>query len=175
MSYRGCNFSSIESSTKFRRETENNSVTITELIPYSTYEFTVFALNRQFSGPPVSEITTTVGSVEIQPEEILNFVGIIATQDSVNILLFRIKCENIRGPHIVETKTTCTSQWCESKNAKVQIDKKTFSSTVFIEVMNLQSFSEYDLEVKLCRENGNCSIPLKNKFKTNATGNFQIL
>ncbi|XP_063907949.1 uncharacterized protein LOC135126082 isoform X2 [Zophobas morio] len=169
VSYGGCNFSSVESTTKFRRETENTSITITELIPYSTYEFTVFALNTKFSGPPFSKITTTASSEEIQPEELLNFVGLNTTHDSVNIVLSEIKCENIRGPLTVEIKTTCISEWCQNKHTQRKIDIKTLPKTGIIEVMNLQSYSEYDLEVQLCRVNGNCSAPQKKKFETKTT------
>ncbi|KAJ3647841.1 hypothetical protein Zmor_019698 [Zophobas morio] len=162
VSYRGCNFSSVESSTKSRRETENTSVTITELIPYSTYEFTVFVLNAKFSGPPVSQRTTTPYCHTIQPEETPNIVGINTTHES--IILSVLKCENIRGPLTVEVKITCISEWCKNR-----IDIKTLPKTGIIEVINLQSFSEYDLEVQLCRVNGSCSVPQKKKFETKTT------
>ncbi|XP_063907950.1 uncharacterized protein LOC135126083 isoform X1 [Zophobas morio] len=167
--YRGCHFSSVESSTISRRETENTSVTITELIPYSTYEFTVFALNTKFTGPPVSQRTTTPYCQTIQPEETPNIVGINTTHESASIILSEIKCENIRGPLTVEIKTTCISEWCQNKNTQRKIDNKTLPKTGIIEVMNLQSFSEYDLQVQLCRVNGSCSAPQKKKFETKTT------
>ncbi|XP_063907960.1 uncharacterized protein LOC135126088 isoform X2 [Zophobas morio] len=169
VSYMDCNFTSFESSRKSRRETQDTSVTITELIPYSTYEFTVFALNTKFSGSPVSQRTTTPYCRTIQPEETPNIVRINTTHESASIVLSEIKCESIRGPLTVEIKTTCISEWCQNKNTQRKIDIKTLPKTGIIEVINLQSFSEYDLEVKLCRVNGSCSAPQKKKFETKTT------
>ena len=168
----GCNFASSEPPTKSRRETTDTFIKITDLIPFSSYEFTVFAFNTKFSGPPVSQNVTTLSSDTIQPKETPTIVGINTTHESVNIVLSKIKCENIRGLLIVEITTTCTSKWCQGKNREPRIDQRTLPNEAFLGVMQLEPFSEYDLELKFCRGTESCSAPQKKKFKTMTSGNL---
>ncbi|XP_063908361.1 receptor-type tyrosine-protein phosphatase T-like isoform X4 [Zophobas morio] len=166
ISYVGCNFPSAEPPTKSRRETTDTSITITELIPYSLYNFSVFAVNTKFNGPPVSQTTITPSSETIQPKETPTIVDINTTHVSANIVLSKIKCEDIRGPLTVEMKTTCTSEWCQGKSREPRTDQKTFPNEAILGVMQLEPFSEYDLELKFCRGTESCSVPQKKKFKT---------
>ncbi|XP_068893249.1 receptor-type tyrosine-protein phosphatase F-like isoform X14 [Tenebrio molitor] len=139
---------------------EETDVTVSGLVPYAKYSFSVSAWNREVGGPPVTVIQDTFASDTISDTEIPKFNRKIEAH-SVKLYFSSIDCSIIRGPLQIKIKKRCSNKWCV--NSVEQETECDFENTSCL--VPVIPYSDYTFYIKFCR-NSTCAKTVQDSFQT---------
>ncbi|KYB26638.1 receptor-type tyrosine-protein phosphatase F isoform X2 [Tribolium castaneum] len=159
-------------SEKFERNTTKPTIILENLVPFTHYMFTVYAVNTKFESKRVTYWDSTTESHSIKEEECPKLKQIKPDNRSVQTQFSSIDCDKIEGSISIEISAICEEEWCMIKNV-TNIFNYTTENTASTISSNIYPFSKYHLTVKCCRND--CIYIEKHKeFKTTVEPPYKV-
>ncbi|XP_068893217.1 receptor-type tyrosine-protein phosphatase mu-like isoform X7 [Tenebrio molitor] len=161
VSHKSCKTSNGKTFPIKQLSTKETNVTVSDLVPYAAYSFSVSAWNGKVGGPPVTVIQNTFASETISDGEIPELKWKVEAR-SVKLHYSSMDCSIMRGPLQIRIKKSCSNEWCD--NSVEQETECDFENTSCL--VHVLPYSDYIFKIKFCR-NGTCAKTLRSKpFQT---------
>jgi hypothetical protein len=159
VSHKSCKTSNGKTFPIKQLSAEETDVTVSGLVPYAEYSFSVSAWNRKIEGPPVNVTQDTFASDTISDDEIPELKWKIEAR---TVSLHLMDCSIVRGPLQIRMKKSCSNKWCN--NSMEQETECDFENKLCL--FHVLPYSDYIFKIKFCR-NGICAKTLRSKpFQT---------
>ncbi|XP_068893224.1 receptor-type tyrosine-protein phosphatase mu-like isoform X4 [Tenebrio molitor] len=161
VSHKSCKTSNGKTFPIKQLSAEETDVTVSGLVPYAKYSFSVSAWNRKIEGPPVNVTQDTFASDTISDDEIPELKWKIEAR-SVKLHYSSMACSIMRGSLQIRIKKSCSNEWCDNF---VEKEKECDFENTFC-LVHVIPYSDYTFNIKFCR-NSTCAKTVRSKsFQT---------